>query len=634
MHCSQNHVEQMTTPGVLRNIAPLEKEVTAQLQIKDAALGDLTLRLAHLTRAHEDQRVLLDVTTHAYRNLRQRLRELLLSNEDLRAILFAYTCVIEGLRRRRGREGWSSAEEGLLGEFERVLVGLKKSGSGGAKDVDGDSAAVPPAFVIQNSGGGKETVKNQKLKKLAPMADVLVLERSNSSIAVFPKIEEHPFLEVLLTFPLFAGFPLDIMDLVSLSACEIRRKKGQVIIRKGEEGAEIFFLVKGKVSVVVDDKEVTVLRPTTFFGEMGVLFSFKRTATIYAKTDCELVVVTKQKMYDIISENEEVQRQVNDFMTGKEEWWNRQQYIISQEKFGAEFAHTIARDSIRKLDIFKSAPDSLVDTLAMTMKCLVFKNRDYITNIGDDSNSMYFIVDGSVEVVGQNGDVNAEIPSGSFFGEVGALLKIRRTASIRAKQECLVLELVSEVIEEVLKVHPELQQEIQAAVDERLALFQQRTKQASLSNSSEEYIPDQFDMEVGMQSLSKLSIFAGVDKSVVSELAMKMIRKTWDAGECILKHNEIGESMFFLAAGNAEVITEDGAIIDKVCGPSAYFGEVAIIEQVPRTATIKCTSTCSTYELRKDDFKAVMAKFPTIAIEIKKTCEDRLQSYLMRNVLA
>ncbi|KAJ3080858.1 hypothetical protein HDU99_007235, partial [Rhizoclosmatium hyalinum] len=107
---------------------------------------------------------------------------------------------------------------------------------------------------------------------------------------------------------------------------------------------------------------------------------------------------------------------------------------------------------------------------------------------------------------------------------------------------------------------------------------------------------------------------------------MKMIRKTWEKDEKIIVCNAAGESMFFLAAGNADVITEFGDVIDTVSGPSAYFGEVALLEQVPRTATVKCSSVCSTYELRKDDFKAVLSKYPQIANQIKNTADERMQN--------
>ncbi|KAI9335337.1 cyclic nucleotide-binding-like protein [Obelidium mucronatum] len=269
----------------------------------------------------------------------------------------------------------------------------------------------------------------------------------------------------------------------------------------------------------------------------------------------------------------------------------------------------------------------------MRIKCLVFKANETIVKVGDESDAMYFILKGCVEVVGPSGCVNAEISNGSFFGEVGVLLNMKRTASIRAKEECNIFILNKKDLDEVVKAFPFMQNVLNEAAEERFQLFTKRTKESE-SGENDQHVPDQFDMEVGAQSLAKLSLFKSVEKSVLSELSMRMQRKNWQSGENIINADEIGNSMFFLAAGKADVITSFGELIDSVSGPSAYFGEVAIIEQVPRTASIRCTSTCSTYELRKEDFMAVIAKYPDIAKQIKESADERMQNYLMRSVLA
>ncbi|KAJ3028496.1 UNVERIFIED_CONTAM: hypothetical protein HDU68_001564 [Siphonaria sp. JEL0065] len=441
----------------------------------------------------------------------------------------------------------------------------------------------------------------------------------------------HPYISVLTRFPLFASFPRDVMEKVSLSAYEMTRKKGQPIVTKGEEGAEIFFIWSGTVSIFVEEKELTHLHQPVFFGELGVLFKFRRTATVVAKTDVVLIVVTKQKLDEIIALYPEVQKKVDEFSANKEVWWLKQQYTSGQEKFGSEFANDIARKNIRKLDLFHDAPDSFVDSLAMTIKCLVFQENQNIVNIGDESDAMYFLLAGTVQVVGETGVVHAEIQQGSFFGEVGVLLNMARTASIRSKGESYVFKLTKDNLDKVVLGYPLMNDKLQEEAAERFALFKARTQHKEGSVSS---VPDQFDVEVGENALAKLSIFRGVDLAVIQELAITMSRKTWNANEAIIKCGDNGDSMFFLAAGTANVVTEFGEIIDDVCGPSAYFGEVAIIEDVPRTATIQCTSECSTYELRKDDVKSVMDKYPEIALQIKATADHRMQKYLMRNVLA
>ncbi|KAJ3074733.1 hypothetical protein HDU98_010418 [Podochytrium sp. JEL0797] len=468
------------------------------------------------------------------------------------------------------------------------------------------------------------------------LSDIFVIQRSESIIPRSKSTYKENFrhMTALLKFPLFAKFPKHVMELVSNCSYEMRRKQGQILVQKGDQGAEIYFLVKGTASVVVDENSVVDLTPNAFFGELGVLFNFKRSATVVAKTDCIVVVITKQKLEEITSAHPDVKALVDEFAANKEVWWYKQQYISSNMSFGAEFATEIAREEIKKLEIFETCPDAFCDSLAMKVKCVSFHAGANIVTIGDESDAMFFILKGAVEVVGPDGVVNAEIRSGSFFGEVGVLLGMKRTASIRSKGESNLFKLTKKDLDDAVVEYPIMKTILKVAADERFELFKRRSAPATGGDSKEGHVPDQFDMEVGSQSLAKLSLFTGIDKFVLSELAMKMIRKTWKRNELIITFNEIGDSMFFLAAGTAQVISGFDEVIDSVSGPTAYFGEVAIIEQVPRTASVKCTSTCSTYELKKEHFVEVIANHPEIQVQIKATADERMQNYLMRSVLA
>ncbi|TPX75514.1 hypothetical protein CcCBS67573_g03211 [Chytriomyces confervae] len=442
--------------------------------------------------------------------------------------------------------------------------------------------------------------------------------------------DAHPNLELLKRFPLFSSFPHNVMEEVSLASYEQRRREGQVIIKKGEEGAEMFFIVSGTVAVVMDDKELALLTTPAFFGELGVLFPFERTATIIAKTDCVLAVVTKQKLDRIIhAADPAVQMSMQEFSIVKETWWKKQQSVSAHEKFGAEFVNDIAKKDIRELEIFSGAPDSFIDTLAMAMSCLVFKADENVIELNADADAMYFVLSGTVEVVGSSGDVHAEIGAGSFFGEVGILLDMKRTASIRAKVESHLFKLAKSSLDMVVTDYPLVKEKLEIAAQERVLLFEERTH----TGTSEE-VPDQFDVEVSEQALSKLSFFEGVESHVVSELALLMIRHTWEPSQLIITCGQSGDSMFFLTVGSAQVITEFGEVVDMFEAPDAYFGEVAIVEQVPRTASVKCVTTCSTYELKKEDVTSAMRRYPIIAQRIKETANMRLQNYLMRNILA
>lgn len=71
-------------------------------------------------------------------------------------------------------------------------------------------------------------------------------------------------------------------------------KQGEKIITEGADGNEIFFLTSGKLRVLKSinsiDTELGILQPKSFFGEMGMLLGSKRTATVEAIEDSEVLI--------------------------------------------------------------------------------------------------------------------------------------------------------------------------------------------------------------------------------------------------------------------------------------------------------------------------------------------------------
>ncbi|KAJ3096023.1 anaphase-promoting complex subunit Hcn1 [Physocladia obscura] len=212
-------------------------------------------------------------------------------------------------------------------------------------------------------------------------------------------------------------------------------------------------------------------------------------------------------MDEAIANTPDAKKIIENFAKDRDDWWKRQQYITELDKFGGEFSQNIARKDIKKLAIFETALDSFIDCLAMKMSSQVFKAGEFIVNTNEPSDAIYFVLAGVVEVVGADGvSVHAELTSGGFFGEVGVLLDINRTASIRAKSDmAYVFKLSKSHLNEVVSSFPSMKEFLKNAADERYTLVKKReeTQHSENINGSEEKPIEQFDMEIAGQSLSK-----------------------------------------------------------------------------------------------------------------------------------
>ncbi|KAI9094618.1 cyclic nucleotide-binding-like protein [Phlyctochytrium arcticum] len=322
--------------------------------------------------------------------------------------------------------------------------------------------------------------------------------RSGSSAAASVPTPDT-IVPILMSFPLFAEFPQEVLMRLARYSYEMRRAAGQPIITKGDMGAEIFFIEEGQADVMTqlpDGAEVPLatLNASQFFGELGVLFDNPRSATVQARTDCRLLVLTKQKIDEVLQNFPDCERRVRQFAEDKATWWNAQSY---KQGFGGEFITNIAKKDISKIPIFAEASDDFLDQLGMSVTSEMFPAEQIIIATGDDSDCIFFIIRGAVQVLGPNNEVHAEMSAGSFFGEVGIILNMKRTASIKAKEDSYLLKLTKESLTRVQDLFPAMKQKIQEAVEDRYALYKGR---AQASNKT----PEQFHMEVGHQQLNKV----------------------------------------------------------------------------------------------------------------------------------
>jgi CRP/FNR family cyclic AMP-dependent transcriptional regulator len=98
----------------------------------------------------------------------------------------------------------------------------------------------------------------------------------------------------LKSVPLFAGLNKRERELVARFADEIDVPTGKVLTREGGPSQEFFVITSGSATVTRDGGEVGRLGPGDFFGEIGILRSEPRTATVTADTPMRLLVLFAQ----------------------------------------------------------------------------------------------------------------------------------------------------------------------------------------------------------------------------------------------------------------------------------------------------------------------------------------------------
>src|SRR5262249_28922575 len=109
--------------------------------------------------------------------------------------------------------------------------------------------------------------------------------------------------EVLVNVPLFQGASPTCLHSLAMMLKPIVFPAGEHIIRKGEMGSEMYFICRGQVEVLDGaGKRVAVLGEGDFFGELALLLSQPRNASIRALTMCDLFVLDKADFNHVLKD--------------------------------------------------------------------------------------------------------------------------------------------------------------------------------------------------------------------------------------------------------------------------------------------------------------------------------------------
>jgi voltage-gated potassium channel len=81
--------------------------------------------------------------------------------------------------------------------------------------------------------------------------------------------------------------------------------------------------------------------------------------------------------------------------------------------------------------------------------------------------------------------------------------------------------------------------------------------------------------------------------------------------------------MYFISRGSVEVVAPDGATVLSRLSVGDFFGEVALLYDTPRTATVRALDYCDLYRLDKELFDRVLTHHPEIAQEIRARAKER-----------
>ena len=135
-------------------------------------------------------------------------------------------------------------------------------------------------------------------------------------------------------------------------------------------------------------------------------------------------------------------------------------------------------------------------------------------------------------------------------------------------------------------------------------------------------------IQTEVELLRRIPLFANIDTSRLKLLAFTSERLTFNAGAVLFREGDRGDSAYLILNGKVDVSvgSPNGEVVVAHLGANNIIGEMALLCEMPRTATITAAEPLDTLKIKKDQFFQLLRDLPQMTLEIMRELAVRLNN--------
>lgn len=134
---------------------------------------------------------------------------------------------------------------------------------------------------------------------------------------------------------------------------------------------------------------------------------------------------------------------------------------------------------------------------------------------------------------------------------------------------------------------------------------------------------DGFQARVGGERLSKLPFFRGIEATLLDSMSDLFVTEKYDPGHKVVQENDPGDKFYIIVRGRVAV--EKAGVRVAVLEDGDYFGEIALLRGIPRTADIVTIGPTVLLSLSREQLLELTATYPSIREVLERTLEERMR---------
>jgi CRP/FNR family cyclic AMP-dependent transcriptional regulator len=131
-----------------------------------------------------------------------------------------------------------------------------------------------------------------------------------------------------------------------------------------------------------------------------------------------------------------------------------------------------------------------------------------------------------------------------------------------------------------------------------------------------------FSHDTKAEALGRCSLFDGLSKDELRDLAKVTEDLEVDEGKVLCREGETAQEFFVIVDGEVEV-TKDGQRLTTLSGGD-FFGEIALLEDLPRTATVRATKPLRFFVLTRRSFWSLLERQPEVERKVLRALAKRV----------
>ncbi|GAB9464797.1 hypothetical protein Gpo141_00002223 [Globisporangium polare] len=407
---------------------------------------------------------------------------------------------------------------------------------------------------IRNSGGidaihGEEIAVMLMLQSMSKNTEISLPEQERIVMA----LRENVLFSCMQTEQLFSFAKFMFIQVV---------EPGERIIKQGEVGDKFYVVRSGKFAVTnAQGVVINRLAPNATFGELGLLYNGKRSASVAADPDIRgSLYALRGKFF---------------------------RYVAAQNSINNTQSSLLA---LQKVKLLESLTEEQLKLVANSVQQLQYRAGDVIVHKGEPGSVLYMIQSGRVACTDiGNGVGVVELKDGDYFGERALLASEPRAATVIAKTDVRAMVLDQEVFTSLLGPLQEV-----------------------------------LDFNRLWRILESVNVLKNVPESLKRKLLDLAQQSSFAPGEFIIREGDEGDTFYIVKDGEAKVLqrsplspssprssssttkSQPDVEVARI-GPGDTFGEMALLNRSPRMASVVACTKVDCFVLDRTHFESIFA---------------------------